>query len=151
MCGVLGGGPWLLTNAVSGVRRSGCLEFSVGCRSGYDGWHKTSGSVVCTMQCCKLKGKSQLLKAGPSGPKLKWAQTQVCRTRQTQKGPLGSSCERIVNYMPLRISSIRRELGSRWATLTMQRVVGEPLGVQIGNACWELFCLEHGIQLCRLG
>lgn len=19
-------------------------------------------------------------------------------------------------------------------------------GVQIGNACWELFCLEHGIQ-----
>ena len=22
---------------------------------------------------------------------------------------------------------------------------GEP-GVQIGNACWELFCLEHGIQ-----
>lgn len=20
-------------------------------------------------------------------------------------------------------------------------------GVQIGNACWELFCLEHGIQV----
>ena len=19
-------------------------------------------------------------------------------------------------------------------------------GVQVGNACWELFCLEHGIQ-----
>jgi tubulin alpha len=20
-------------------------------------------------------------------------------------------------------------------------------GVQIGNACWELYCLEHGIQV----
>jgi tubulin alpha len=20
-------------------------------------------------------------------------------------------------------------------------------GIQIGNACWELFCLEHGIQV----
>lgn len=22
----------------------------------------------------------------------------------------------------------------------------EQAGMQIGNACWELFCLEHGIQ-----
>lgn len=22
----------------------------------------------------------------------------------------------------------------------------EILGVQIGNACWELYCLEHGIE-----
>ena len=21
-------------------------------------------------------------------------------------------------------------------------------GIQVGNACWELFCLEHGIQVC---
>jgi tubulin alpha len=20
-------------------------------------------------------------------------------------------------------------------------------GIQLGNACWELFCLEHGIQV----
>lgn len=23
-------------------------------------------------------------------------------------------------------------------------------GIQVGNACWELFCLEHGIQVCSL-
>jgi hypothetical protein len=23
-------------------------------------------------------------------------------------------------------------------------------GVQIGNACWELYCLEHGIQVSIL-
>lgn len=23
-------------------------------------------------------------------------------------------------------------------------------GIQVGNACWELFCLEHGIQVCNL-
>jgi hypothetical protein len=21
-------------------------------------------------------------------------------------------------------------------------------GIQVGNACWELYCLEHGIQVC---
>jgi hypothetical protein len=23
-------------------------------------------------------------------------------------------------------------------------------GIQVGNACWELYCLEHGIQVRRL-
>ncbi|EJD75589.1 hypothetical protein LOAG_17302 [Loa loa] len=23
-------------------------------------------------------------------------------------------------------------------------------GVQIGNACWELYCLEHGIQVGKV-
>ena len=23
-------------------------------------------------------------------------------------------------------------------------------GCQIGNACWELYCLEHGIQVARI-
>ena len=40
--------------------------------------------------------------------------------------------------------------GSDWPALCLQREcisvhVGQA-GVQIGNACWELFCLEHGIQ-----
>ena len=28
---------------------------------------------------------------------------------------------------------------------SVSRLVGQ-VGVQIGNACWELYCLEHGIQ-----
>ncbi|KAK7858342.1 tubulin alpha-4 chain [Quercus suber] len=25
--------------------------------------------------------------------------------------------------------------------------IGQP-DIQVGNACWELYCLEHGIQIC---
>ena len=50
----------------------------------------------------------------------------------------------------LKISSIANKLIYRFIAKFLQREcisvhVGQA-GVQIGNACWELYCLEHGIQ-----
>ena len=61
----------------------------------------------------------------------------ICRkkriTIQFEKNPLFIRKRRRFNLLP----SLQRECISIH--------VGQA-GVQIGNACWELYCLEHGIQ-----
>ncbi|XP_014635332.1 PREDICTED: uncharacterized protein LOC101406273 [Ceratotherium simum simum] len=52
-----------------------------------------------------------------------------------------SACHRVTIALKTRVSPLCS--GSRRECISIH--VGQA-GVQIGNACWELYCLEHGIQ-----
>eukprot|EP00439_Symbiodinium_sp_Y106_P025766 s1994_g3.t1 len=51
----------------------------------------------------------------------------------------------LVSYSVEARSSHRLAVRMRWRGKAICIHIGQG-GVQIGNACWELFCLEHGIQ-----
>merc|ERR1711865_499729 len=64
-------------------------------------------------------------------------------------GSLVSHITRRTSSDLIRASRLNLHPPSTHSAATMREVLCLHLGqggVQIGNACWELFCLEHGIQ-----
>uniref|UniRef100_UPI00358EFF5C tubulin alpha chain, testis-specific-like n=1 Tax=Myxine glutinosa TaxID=7769 RepID=UPI00358EFF5C len=74
-----------------------------------------------------------------------WQVVTVCRDNHLQNHKrTGGECSRIL--VPLRSTGL---LCTRCACVPWRECISIHLGqagVQIGNSCWELYCLEHGIH-----